>query len=144
MRHWKPCKRILYVKSYCFFEIIAWRFKNYKLTWVISFAYEFFPVLSTINNIFIYKYIYIYIYIYKYKEYGKAIGYVSLDNNCFEFSIYFRVCDDMINCSSCVPCNTCWFISVGKRLFRNIKFTKLWTILLSLKSSLQPRPICCW
>ena len=30
-QHWRPCKRGLYVKSYCFFELIAWRFKNYKL-----------------------------------------------------------------------------------------------------------------
>ena len=30
-RHWTTCKRGLYVKSYCFFETIAQRFKNYKL-----------------------------------------------------------------------------------------------------------------
>ena len=29
--HQTTCKRGLYVKSYCFFEIIAQRFKNYKL-----------------------------------------------------------------------------------------------------------------
>ena len=28
--HWTTCKRGLYVKSYCFFETIAQRFKNYK------------------------------------------------------------------------------------------------------------------
>ena len=28
---WRPCKRGLYIKSYCFFETIAQQFKNYKL-----------------------------------------------------------------------------------------------------------------
>ena len=31
MLHWTTCKRAFYVKSYCFFETIAQRFKNYKL-----------------------------------------------------------------------------------------------------------------
>ena len=30
-RHWATCKRGLYVKSYCFFQAIAQRFKKYKL-----------------------------------------------------------------------------------------------------------------
>ena len=30
-RLWTTCKRGLYVKSFCFFETIAYRFKNYKL-----------------------------------------------------------------------------------------------------------------
>ena len=30
-RDWRPCKRGLYVKSYCLFETTAWRFKNYTL-----------------------------------------------------------------------------------------------------------------
>ena len=30
-RHWRSLKRNLYVKSYCFFETIALRFKHYKL-----------------------------------------------------------------------------------------------------------------
>ena len=30
-RHWTPCKWGLYIKSYCFFEAIAYRFENYKL-----------------------------------------------------------------------------------------------------------------
>ena len=31
-RHWTPCKRGLFVKSHCFFETIAQRFKNYNLS----------------------------------------------------------------------------------------------------------------
>ena len=36
-QNWRPCKRGLFFKSYCFFKIIAQRFKNYKLQW--SYAY---------------------------------------------------------------------------------------------------------
>ena len=32
-RRWTTCKQGLYVKSYCYFETIAQRFKNYKLYW---------------------------------------------------------------------------------------------------------------
>ena len=32
-RHWTTCKRGLYIKSYCFLETRASRFKIYKLLW---------------------------------------------------------------------------------------------------------------
>ena len=35
MGQWMTCKRGLYVKSYCFFQTIAQRFKNYKLITLI-------------------------------------------------------------------------------------------------------------
>ena len=35
-RHWTTCKRDFYVKSYCTFETIAQRIKNYKLRRLLS------------------------------------------------------------------------------------------------------------
>ena len=37
-RLWTTCKRGLYVKSFCFFETIPYRFKNYKLNKRRSFG----------------------------------------------------------------------------------------------------------
>ena len=85
----------------------------YWITWVISLVCEFFHGLSTISNTF------------KCEEYVKVIEYVSLDNICFELSIYYSACDDMINCIRCIPCNTCWFIYDENQVLWTREFHKI-------------------